>query len=191
MTESPCKIHITQVTTHVAWDTCVEWTLAFRAEGIPTASRDTTDLFERLAKALETALFHPKQKDAEDVARIIEFNKRLAQFAQERKERTSMIDTMQILRNFDRDAVGLDELVALTATGNILKTAYAEYGLSVPDWLTESLRAVKHEVEERSRDFKVRDLAVLRAKLESKRSETQTAADIEAKIATLSAELGE
>jgi hypothetical protein len=160
----------------------------------------------RLELAIEQVLFQEdpekaRRKALAETESIIMYNKLLADQSHfernpfrkdtKKKEKTPMLETIQILKNFDRDAVGLDELVALTATGTALSEAYASHNLAVPDWLTEALRAVRHEVMERSRDFKLRDLAVLRAKLEAKQAETLTTGDLEAKIAALSAELGE
>jgi len=120
---------------------------------------------------------------------IIAWNKRLTQL---RKERTGMLDAISVLKHFDaNEGIDIDELVALHAAGSAIQASYVENSLNVPTWLPEALRAVKREIGERRRDFKARDLAMLRAKLESKKSESQTTGEIEAKIAALEAELNE
>jgi hypothetical protein len=121
-----------------------------------------------------------------EVAEVIEFNRRLKAL---RKERAGMFDAMASLKNFEADSAGLDDLVAMTATGNVLRAAYAEHGLTAPEWLNEGLRAVAREVKERRRDFKARDLTLLRAKLEKKKAESQTTAELETKISELEKEL--
>jgi hypothetical protein len=107
------------------------------------------------------------------------------------EEITPMLEDLQILRNFDADGTDSDALVALYASGKSIREAYAEHGLDIPSWLTESLRAVKREIGERQRDFKARELKMLRAKIESKKAESLTVDDLEKRAAALESELGE
>jgi len=96
-----------------------------------------------------------------------------------------MLETMQVLKNFDADSIGLDELVALAAAAPTLQKTYEENALPVPDWLKESTRLVKRELKDRKRDFQARELKLLQAKIESKKTEGLSLADLEKRAAEL------
>lgn len=93
------------------------------------------------------------------------------------------------LKNFDKDKTDLDEIVALLAFGESMQGIYGKLGLDVPEWLTEQLRAVNREAFERQRDFKSLELKRLRAKKAKLAEKDETIENIDAKIASLAAQL--
>ena len=94
------------------------------------------------------------------------------------------------LKGWDRDRTDMDNAIALLAFGKILKAEYEANQLDPPEWLLDTTRAIKREIEERRRDYKVRELKTLRAKFDAIQNKDLTAADIKKKIDALANELG-
>ena len=81
------------------------------------------------------------------------------------------------LKNFNSDGKDLDELVELAAEGRAFRAEYEALQLEVPEWLDNSLKAVRRDIRDRVADSKaarLKELKARRAQLkttEEKRSE--------------------
>jgi hypothetical protein len=100
---------------------------------------------------------------------------------------------LQLLRNFvsQSDGVEMDGLLALSAFGKGLRAEYGEAVLPVPDWLEESLKAVRSEIISRRRDALEKERKTLLMQREALKSADEKRKDLDARLAKLDQALGD
>jgi hypothetical protein len=88
------------------------------------------------------------------------------------------------LRNFasGSDGFEMDQLLALSAFGKGLRAEYDEAVLPIPDWLEESLKAVRTEILSRRRDSLEKALKSAQSRLEALKSADERRADLKSEI---------
>lgn len=91
------------------------------------------------------------------------------------------------IRNFNADAVNLDDAVATLAVGKSVVAEWTAQGIPAPDWLTEKVGEIGREVKARHRDFLERALREALARKTALKTREQKAADTDAEIARLQA----
>lgn len=50
-------------------------------------------------------------------------------------------------KTFQADRMDLDDLIALAAFGHMLRDQYEKFGLEVPDFVTDNIKAITREVK--------------------------------------------
>ena len=87
-------------------------------------------------------------------------NKRPRAAGKEKPMRSLIMD----LKNFNSDGKDLDELVELAAEGRAFRAEYEALQLEVPEWLDNSLKAVRRDIRDRVADSKAARLKELKAR---------------------------
>ena len=75
---------------------------------------------------------------------------------------------LEWLKRFDPDGTALDELVALDAFAQSLRTQYAHWTVEEPEWLGDKIRVLKREITGRRRDaleLRLKEIARQKTKL--------------------------
>lgn len=86
------------------------------------------------------------------------------------------------LKGLNTDRLDIDDVVAYLAFANSVKVEFEKHELEVPDWLTETIDALKTEVKARRRDNLMRALKAAEAKAAGLRSPEQKRRDAQADI---------
>ena len=71
---------------------------------------------------------------------------------------------LQQFRQLDIDRVDMSEAVALYTFGRGLEVSYAEFGIEIPEWIGNRIKALKREIQLKNNDVLQRELA--KAKME-------------------------
>lgn len=96
---------------------------------------------------------------------------------------------LQTLKNFDAQTTPIDELVLLSALGNMLTAECAEQGIEQPKWLGPKLKTLRREIATRNQDALEKRIAELKARRETLLSATERRKQLDAEIAELTAKV--
>lgn len=96
---------------------------------------------------------------------------------------------LQTLKNFDAQSTPIDELVMLSAFGNMLTAEFTEHGIEQPKWLEPKLKTLRREIETRNQDALEKRIAELKARRETLVSPTERRKQLDAEIAELTAKV--
>ena len=55
-------------------------------------------------------------------------------------------------KNFSKDRLDLDDLIALATFGRILRSEYEAQKVDEPEWVAQQLRTLRHEIQARVAD---------------------------------------
>lgn len=95
----------------------------------------------------------------------------------------------QQLKTFDRDVATIDELVALSATADLLSKAYADLDMEVPAWLAEKTTVIRRAVADKNRDQTMRELNAAKQSLEKLKTAEEKRRETLDRIAALEKKL--
>lgn len=94
------------------------------------------------------------------------------------------------LRQMNLQRADADELVGMLAFGNIMRTTYQKFELSVPDWLDENMNALTREIRARHQDMLEARLKEVRARRETLKTTEERRAALDAEEARIMRSLG-
>lgn len=89
------------------------------------------------------------------------------------------------LKNLNIPSIDLDEAVALSAFGRMLKAEYETLGAETPEWLDNRLRELRREVKVRQQDSIEKRLREARARMETLKTPTERRDDLAKEIERL------
>lgn len=95
------------------------------------------------------------------------------------------------LKQFNVEREGLEDLVAMHATGAVILAEFEAMDVDAPDWLEPKLRAVKRQIRAVVADRLEKRLADARLRLESLKTPVEKKAAVQAEIKRLEASLKE
>jgi hypothetical protein len=94
-------------------------------------------------------------------------------------------------KNFNADALGVDELVALSAFGTNLKAEYQKLKMEVPEFVEVQGRAIRRLIRNKVTDKVQSQLKEAKLQLESLKTPTEKKSELKNKIADLEEQLAE
>jgi hypothetical protein len=97
------------------------------------------------------------------------------------------VNLLHDIKNFNADAVNLDDAVATLAVGKAIIAEWSAQGIPAPDWLSEKVGEIGREVKARHRDFLERALREAMARKAALKTREQKAADADGEIERLKA----
>lgn len=89
------------------------------------------------------------------------------------------------LRNFNAEAMNLDELVALAAFGRQLRAEYEALKVEEPPFVDDGLKAIRREVEGRMADRRATRVREIKATLEGLKSREEKRESLEKELAAI------
>lgn len=94
------------------------------------------------------------------------------------------------LKRLDLDRIDLDEAVGLIAEGEAMEDVYATRSLETPEWLTNNLRELNREVNNRVAESREKALRETELELAGLRTREERRAELQAKAERLKTALG-
>jgi hypothetical protein len=93
------------------------------------------------------------------------------------------------LKQFDADRYDLDELVCLSAEGNLLQAQYKTLGVDEPEWLGNTVRSLANNIRLRQADAIEKRLRQAKARVQALKPASERRAELEAEIAKLQSQI--
>lgn len=97
---------------------------------------------------------------------------------------------LQQLKNLDCERMDVEELIGLSAYGQLVETEYQRLNIDMPSWLRPRLRELDREINARHADQLEERLAAARRKAEKLRTPEEQRHSVNEEIARLEAQLG-
>jgi hypothetical protein len=96
--------------------------------------------------------------------------------------RKAMLDRF---KSFNTEVADLDELVAMAAFGRSFRAEYESLNVSVPEFVDDTLRTIKREIETRVADRRQARIRELKAQRDSLKTAAEKREAIEKELASL------
>lgn len=91
------------------------------------------------------------------------------------------------LKNYNVDAVTLEDLIHLDATAQATLTAFANNSVDAPEWLTTTAKRLKADIKQRNRDVLEKRLSEARARQSQLKTTEEKRAEAQAEVEKLTA----
>jgi hypothetical protein len=98
---------------------------------------------------------------------------------------------LNIFKSFDADRMDIDEMVALVAFGETLRVQYEKLQLDEPEFVSNQLRSLKHEIKTKRANALASRRKQIKAQLETLKTPTQKKTDLEKELKGIDAVLVE
>lgn len=92
---------------------------------------------------------------------------------------------LETFKKFNTEVADLDELVAMAAFGRNFRSEFEALNVSIPEYVDDTQRAIKREIETRVADRKAARVRELKAQRDSLKTAAEKRESIEKELAAL------